>query len=160
MAFHSISDVHKIHLTHCTKIWVVFYKDKSYFTPKISPNEFSPPPHTHTHTHSHSSSPSREDWKLTSSFAFQGWEGAGDAADNFLLTCPWRLDHWGPMKWFYALSVLEGAGRKTAILVRSTTKTSECKQVQENFPQESLRNVLPQVPKGDGHPSPWGRMKS
>lgn len=118
------------------------------------------PTHTHTHTHSHSSSPSREDWKLTSSFAFQGWEGAGDAADNFLLTCPWRLDHWGPMKWFYALSVLEGAGRKTAILVRSTTKTSECKQVQENFPQESLRNVLPQVPKGDGHPSPWGRMKS
>lgn len=90
-----------------------------------------------------------------SSFACQGWEGAGDAADNFLLTCPWRPDRWGPTKWFYALSVLEGARRKTAILSKSTIKTSQCKQVHEN-----LRNGLPQVPKADSCPSPWGRTRS
>lgn len=87
-----------------------------------------------------------------SSFACQGWEGVGDAADNFLLTCPWRPDRWGPTKWFYALSVLEGARRKTAILSKSTIKTSQCKQVHEN-----LRDGLSQVPKADQLPLAMGQ---
>lgn len=33
-------------MTHCTKIWVIFYRDKSYFAITKSPHAF--PPHTQT----------------------------------------------------------------------------------------------------------------
>jgi len=60
-------------------------------------------------------------WTESRQAVLHFWTGeASDGTDNFLLTCPLPPGHWGPMKWFYVLWVLEGARRKTTIPFKST----------------------------------------